>query len=146
MAFWTSSCFFSAAGRLPRDGDPVVADSGLEHRDTAVQPGSVPRGWEVVRPRHELHPPPWIPAGELWDTGTELMEGKEGETESSCNYKPLRSFEVIPLFTHRCLDSTVKSWTGWTKPRRTSSWKNDSTETLTSCSKHSVCCSLMFLT
>lgn len=27
--------------------------------------------------------------------------------------------------TYRCLVSTVKSSTGWTKPRRTSSWKNN---------------------
>uniref|UniRef100_A0A8D3B093 Protein ZIP4 homolog n=1 Tax=Scophthalmus maximus TaxID=52904 RepID=A0A8D3B093_SCOMX len=30
--------------RLPRAGDPVAADSGLEHWDIAVQPGSVSRG------------------------------------------------------------------------------------------------------
>lgn len=69
----------SAAGRLPRDGNPVVADSGLEHRDIAVQPGSVPRIWEVVWPRHELRPPPGIPAGELRDTGTGLVERKGGD-------------------------------------------------------------------
>ncbi len=69
----------SVAGWLPRDGDPVVADSGLEHRDIAVQPDSVLGGWEVVWPRHELCPPPGIPAGELRDAGTGLVERKEGD-------------------------------------------------------------------
>lgn len=71
---------FPLAGRLPTDGDPVAADSSLEHRHTAVQPSSVRRGGEVVRPGHELCPPPGISAGELRDTGKELMKGKhEGE-------------------------------------------------------------------
>lgn len=65
MVFLNVFLQLSAAGCLPRDGDPVAADSGLEHRDTAVQPGSVPRGREVVQPRHELHPPPGDPAREL---------------------------------------------------------------------------------
>lgn len=31
----------------------------------------------MVWPRHELRPPPGIPAGELRDTGTELMKGRD---------------------------------------------------------------------
>lgn len=72
----------SAAGKLPRDGDPVAADSGLEHGGSAVQPGSVPRGREVVWPRHVLHPPPDIAAGELPDAGT----GPRGETRLMPNW------------------------------------------------------------
>lgn len=34
---------------------------------------------------------------------------------------------IIFLRPHRCLVSTVKSWTGWTEPRRTSSWRNSQT-------------------
>lgn len=68
-----------SVARLPRDGEPVVADSGLEHGDTAVQPGSVSRGREVVWPCHELHPPPGIPAGKLWGAGKRLVERKKGD-------------------------------------------------------------------
>lgn len=57
----------------------MAADPRLEHGHTAVQPSSIPRGREVVRPRHELCPPPGIAAGELQDTGKRPM--KE-ETES----------------------------------------------------------------
>ncbi len=32
----------------------------------------------MVWPRHELRSPPGVPAGELRDTGTELIERTEG--------------------------------------------------------------------
>lgn len=49
----------------------------------------------------------------------------------------MQTFESQELFklyscflcAHRCLVSTVKSWTGWTKPRRTSSWRSKPTGT-----------------
>lgn len=79
MVFLNVFLQLSAAGCLPRDGDPVAADSRLEHRDTAVQPGSVPRGREVVQPRHELHPPPGDPARELRETGSVLEMEERGK-------------------------------------------------------------------
>lgn len=53
----------------------MAADSGLEHRDTAVQPGPVPRRREVVWSCHELHPPLRISEGELRDEGTASRRG-----------------------------------------------------------------------
>lgn len=54
----------------------MAADASLEHGHIAVQPSSVPRRREVVQPCHELCPPPGISAGELRDTGKQLMKRK----------------------------------------------------------------------
>jgi len=100
------SLLFAAAGRLPGDGDPVAADSGLEHGDPAVQPGSVPRGREVVRPRHGLHPPPRIAAGELRDTGTGLVGGVN---------QPDRNTRLInEVYHHHCRPFRANTFTGST--------------------------------
>lgn len=57
----------------------------------------------MVRPRHELRPPPGISAGELRDTGKQLMKGKhEGRDEGenikapfSCSWRP-QMFPMCP--------------------------------------------------
>lgn len=56
----------------------MVADSGLEHGDLALQLGSIHRSGEVVWHGHELRPPPGISAGELRDTGRGLVDGRKG--------------------------------------------------------------------
>lgn len=86
----------------------MAADSRLEHGDPAVQPGPVPRGREVVRPRHELPPPPGDPAGELRETGSAVDTTglKFDNTENS-----LQVFFEPPslcVCACRCLCSMVK--------------------------------------
>lgn len=112
-----------AAGCLPRDGDPVAADSCLEHRDPAVQPGPVPRGWAVVWSRHELRPPPGDAAGELPETGSTMdTTGLKSSTKMKMDFFRNRFSLFFPLCVCRCQCFTVKYWTGWAKARR-SSWK-----------------------
>lgn len=107
---------FSAAGWLPRDWDPVAADSGLEHGDIAVQLGSVPRGWEVVLPGHELHPPPGIPAGELWDTGTQLWKGRQIEVRLCAEVHNHHSHSKDLLVFFSCAPTVV--WSLQRSPRQ----------------------------
>lgn len=96
---WVFSKHLLAARCLPRDGDPVAADSCVEHRDPPIQPGTVHRGREVVWPRHELPPPPGNPAGELRETGS-----TQGFKIVHSNDNSLQVFRNSSLSVHVCAD------------------------------------------